>query len=116
VAVTRPKLTGCSFPLVAPSECYVEVSVGVAESVGVGESVGLGESDGVGESVGVGEGDAEWLRVGVGDEDGGGGEDEAEAEGSVTEPDGSGRGDFDGVTRPGDVVEGARKLAGAGLA
>jgi hypothetical protein len=98
---------------------YVEVSVGVAEEGEVGVSVGVGEPVGVGESVGVGEGDAEWVRVGAGDEDGGSdGEDEAEAEavGSVTVPGGVGRGDFDGVTCPGDVVGGARKLAGPGVA
>lgn len=96
------------------------MSVGVADEDGVGEAVGVGERVGVGEPVAVGDGDAECVRVGSGDGDdeGGGGEAGADAEGdgTVDEPGGTGRGDFAGVTFPDGPADGARKLAGPGLA
>jgi hypothetical protein len=92
------------------------VSVGVAEEDGVGESVGVGEAVGVGESVAVGDGDAECVRVGSGDDEGGGGEADAEGDGTVDEPGEADRGDLAGVTFSDGLADGARKLAGPGLA
>ena len=79
-------------------------------------SVGVADDDGLGEVVGVGVGVGDFRCDGAGDAEADGVDDaEAEAEG-WGEPDSLGRGDFDGVTFPGDVAEGVRKFAGAGLA